>query len=168
MPAATLEATPLELTVGVADCQVSNRPGAVLTTYALGSCLGITCWDGASKVGGMLHSMLPNSKLHHQPNPKRAMFLDLGMVDLVSKVQQAGGNVRNLEWKVFGGAKVLQADEYFNIGTKNIEMFKELAAQFSLRVKVREVGGNLNRTIRFVLADGRVRLRMPGQQETWL
>jgi chemotaxis protein CheD len=162
------EPTATELIVGVADCQATNRAGAVVTTYALGSCLGVTCYDPVAKVGGLLHAMLANSRLHHQAAARKAMFLDTGMADLVSRVQQCGGNPRQFEFKVFGGARVLQADEYFNIGTRNVQAMREIAAQFSLRIRVWEVGGQVNRTIRLHLADGRVRLRMPGQQEGWL
>lgn len=167
MPATT-EAPPTEVVVGVADCQASNKSGAIITTYALGSCLGITAYDPVSKIGGMLHAMLPSIKTHHNKDPKKVMFVDAGMGELVAKVQQAGANPRSLEFKVFGGAKVLQADEYFNIGGKNIQMMKDIAAQYGLKIRVWEVAGNLNRTIKLHLADGRVRLRMPNQPETWL
>jgi chemotaxis protein CheD len=156
------------MVVGVADCQCSNKPGAIITTFALGSCLGITAYDPSSKVGGMLHAMLPTIAAHHGRDPNKVMFVDSGIRELVSGVQKLGANPRLLQFKVFGGAKVLQADAYFNIGGKNIQMMRDLAAQFGLRVVVWEVAGNVNRTIRLHLEDGRVRLRMPSQPETWL
>lgn len=167
MPA-TQEPPTAELIIGVADCQATQRAGAIITTFALGSCLGITCYDPVARVGGMLHAMLANSRQHPQSAGRKAMFLDTGIADLVSRVQQCGGNPRGFEFKVFGGARVLQADEYFNIGSRNIQTMREIAAQFGLRVRAWEVGGQVNRTIRLHLADGRVRLRMPGQQESWL
>lgn len=165
---AIIEAAQQEIVVGVADCQCSNRPGAVLTTYALGSCLGITAYDPGSKVGGLLHVMLPTIRNHHHKDARKVMFVDSGLGELVTGVQQLGANPRSLEFKVFGGAKVLQADEYFNIGGKNIQMMRDLTAQYSLRVRVWEVAGTVNRTIRLHLADGRVRLKMPSQPESWL
>ena len=51
------------LVVGVADMVVSNDPSAELVTYSLGSCLGITVYDPVKKVGGLLHLMLPESRI---------------------------------------------------------------------------------------------------------
>ena len=49
--------------VGVADMVVSNDSSAEIVTYSLGSCLGITIYDAVKKVGGLLHLMLPDSKI---------------------------------------------------------------------------------------------------------
>src|SRR5262245_51470130 len=51
------------LVVGVADMVVSNDAGSEIVTYSLGSCLGITVYDPAKKVGGLLHLMLPDSSI---------------------------------------------------------------------------------------------------------
>jgi chemotaxis protein CheD len=160
--------TPVEIVVGVADCQVCGRQNGIITTYALGSCLGITAYDPINRVGGMLHAMLPTIKSHQHRETKRAMFVDSGMSELVAQLQKLGISGRGLEFKVFGGARVLQADEFFNIGAKNIQMMRDIATQYNLRVRTWEVAGNLNRTIKLNLSDGRVRLRMPNQPEAWL
>ena len=53
----------MEIVVGVGDMKVSNDPEIVLATYSLGSCIGLTIFDPLSKVGGILHYMLPESKI---------------------------------------------------------------------------------------------------------
>ena len=35
----------------------------VLISYALGSCVGICLYDPVAKIGGMVHILLPDSKL---------------------------------------------------------------------------------------------------------
>ena len=52
--------------VGVGDMAVSNNPQMVLSTYALGSCVGIVAYDSVMKVGGLLHILLPDSTLSPQ------------------------------------------------------------------------------------------------------
>ena len=54
--------------VGVADMKIAQSPGDIIVTHALGSCLGITAHDPVANVGGMLHVMMPMSKL----NPEKA------------------------------------------------------------------------------------------------
>ena len=66
-----------KLVVGVGDMKVSGTKSEEIITYALGSCLGVTIHDPVVGVGGMLHVMLPNSKV----DPKKAeknpyMFVD--------------------------------------------------------------------------------------------
>jgi len=49
--------------VGVADMKVSDDSDSALITYSLGSCIGVAIYDPVSKVGGLLHYMLPESSL---------------------------------------------------------------------------------------------------------
>ena len=53
----------MKIIVGISDMKVSNKPDDVLITYSLGSCIGVVIWDPMVKVGGLLHYMLPDSRL---------------------------------------------------------------------------------------------------------
>ena len=52
--------------VGVGDMAVSNNVSTVLSTYALGSCVGIIAYDPGVKCGGILHLMLPEAAVSPQ------------------------------------------------------------------------------------------------------
>jgi len=54
--------------VGVADMKLSQNPGDVIVTHALGSCIGIAIHDPVACVAGILHFMLPLSDV----NPEKA------------------------------------------------------------------------------------------------
>jgi len=151
--------------VGVGDFKVSNSPDETIVTYALGSCLGITFFDSARCVGGLLHIMLPTSKDHHNVENRRAMFLDTGMEEIANHMAKLGGNISSMECKVFGGASVTNADGFFSIGRKNVLAMQELVRANGLRVNVWEVGGTNNRTIRLNMQTGQVFLKTPSQQE---
>lgn len=154
----------VDIVVGVGDCRVTSDLQAIISTYALGSCLGITVWDPVSRVGGMLHAMLPSAKVNTS-NGRRAMYVDTGMEDLINEVHQLGGVFNRLQLKVFGGAKVLQADQFFRIGDKNYEMLQSVVGEYGISPIVVEVGGSENRTIKFQLSSGRVKVRMPNKKE---
>ena len=153
--------------VSVADLRHTKAPNAVVSTLGLGSCLGITCYDPIRKIGGLLHAMLPDSQRHRPTNPVTAMYLDLGLPALIEGTVRLGADLRSLELKVFGGAQILQSNEYFSIGRQNIEMMKQLAARYRLRVVTWDIGGQSNRSIDLHLRDGAVLLRMPGKPEVW-
>jgi chemotaxis protein CheD len=154
--------------VSVADMRISNVPNAVISTLGLGSCLGVTCYDPARRVGGLLHTMLPDSQKHRAANPSVPMYLDLGLPELVDSVVKLGADIRRLEFKVFGGAQILQSNDYFSIGRQNIQMMQQLVDRFHLPIKAWDVGGQLNRSIEIYLDTGRVLVRMPSRPETWI
>jgi chemotaxis protein CheD len=153
--------------VSVADMRHSKAPNGVISTLGLGSCLGITCYDPVRKIGGLLHVMLPDSQKHRPANPVTAMYLDLGLPVLIEVAVRLGCDLRDLEYKVFGGAQILQSNEYFSIGRQNVEMMRQFAIRYRLNVRTWDVGGQCNRSIDLHLADGRVLLRMPGKGEAW-
>ncbi|MES2309010.1 MAG: chemotaxis protein CheD [Verrucomicrobiota bacterium] len=153
-----------EIIVGVGDLQVSNRADSIITTFALGSCIGVTLWDPARKVGGMLHAMLPDSKIHGKSTEKRAMFVDTGMQDFFQKLREMGASPEHCECKLFGGAQVMQADNFFKIGARNVAAYLQIAEQNGIRILCNETGGQFNRTIKIRLSDGLVAVKTPNQE----
>lgn len=153
------------LVVGVADMKGSKNPDAVIVTYALGSCLGITLHDPDKRIGGMVHVMLPDSKLHRGQQVRPAMFVDTGVPLLLNAVLEAGATRSALRCKVFGGAQLLSADQFFQIGAKNVDAFYKVSHELGLKVEVWDVSGRANRTIRLVNQTGEVHVRMPARPD---
>lgn len=156
------------MVIGVADCKWGQGENIVLTTYALGSCLGITFYDHHKKCGALLHAMLPQAKDGVRSPGREWMFLDTGVPLVLKQLKDKGVTETNLECKVFGGAQVLEADKFFCIGAKNINLFKEISSKYRLKVSVWETGGQVNRTIRLYLESGKVKLKTPSKGEEWL
>lgn len=151
------------LVVGVADLVASNDSTSDLVTYSLGSCLGITAYDPVIKVGGLLHIMLPDSKI----DPVKAtvspnMFVDTGMIQLLQHVGHLGAKLPRLVFKVAGGAQFMDEKRIFNIGDRNAAALKSFFAQHGLVLQSLDVGGKQSRTMRMELATGRVTIHSPG------
>ena len=51
--------------VGMADLKTAKAPDSLIT-LGLGSCIGLTLYDPALKLGGMVHYMLPDSTKQKQ------------------------------------------------------------------------------------------------------
>jgi chemotaxis protein CheD len=59
-----------QLKVGISDYKITKAPNQ-LVTLGLGSCIGIVIYNQDTKIGGLSHIMLPDSKLfNHQTNLK--------------------------------------------------------------------------------------------------
>lgn len=151
--------------VGVADLKVTDTPCAVITTYALGSCLGVTVFDPVLKAGGMLHALLPDASTSARVDAPAAMFVEDGIAQLLDEMTELGSLPDNREYKVFGGAQVLGASDFLSIGVRNVAMMKKLALLQRLNILRWDVGGQANRTIQLYLDNGDVAVRMPGRKD---
>ena len=155
-----------KLVVGVGGFVVSNDHSATLTTYSLGSCLGITIYDPVSRTGGLLHAMLPDSSI----NPEKAaaqpgMFVDSGIPALFRAAYELKADKHRIQICVAGGAQFLDQSGFFNIGQRNYTALRNLLAQHGLVLQAQQVGGLVSRTLHLQLATGEVRLRSSGHLE---
>src|SRR5271170_5389409 len=126
--------------VGISDCKVSADRDAVLTTYALGSCVAVAVHDPVSAVGGLLHYMLPEASLDRakaESNPY--MFADTGITGLLNKVCEGGANRRRLVVRIAGGAQVVSGHEVFQIGKRNYLAARKLLWKAGILVSAERV-----------------------------
>ncbi len=151
------------LVVGISDCKVSNDLDSVLVTYALGSCIAVVLYDPATKVGGLLHYMLPESSLDAQKaqqNP--CMFADTGIRALLHAVTASGGQPRRMVVRLAGGAQVLDSEGVFQIGKRNYLAARKILWKAGILISAEAVGGEVSRTIRLDLSTGQMWIREAG------
>jgi len=142
--------------VGVGEYQTASDPRDVLVTYSLGSCLGVSAYDPRARVGGLLHFMLPDSRI----NPEKALaqpalFGDTGLTVFLNELFELGASCKTLRLKLAGGSKVLKQGEFFDIGRRNLLMAKKLLWKNNLPVLAEVTGGEVGRTLRLRMEDGR-------------
>jgi chemotaxis protein CheD len=149
--------------VGVADMVASNDANADIITYSLGSCLGIAIYDPVKKVGGLLHIMLPDSKIDPVKGTNSPfMFVDTGVPRLFHSAYDLGADRSRLIVKVAGGAQLLDEKGVFNIGERNFIALKALFSLKGITMQAVEVGGVTSRTMRLDLSNGNVTIKSPG------
>lgn len=156
------------IVVGVGDMAVSNKENITLSTYALGSCIGLVVFDGVHKVGGLIHIMLPESRLSPEKaisNP--AMFADVGIPKFIKDLYGLGAMARNMRIFIGGGANVInQNDDLFKIGERNIAATKAMLRQHGLREHYSSIGGFSNRTIHLDMATAKLTIKRPEGTQT--
>jgi len=87
--------------VGVAEMKISDKPGDVIVTHALGSCLGIAAHDPQAEVGGIFHAMLPSFEVNPaKAKDKPMMFIDLGTPIFFKSLYKYGCQKERLVIKV--------------------------------------------------------------------
>jgi len=155
----------LSIVVGIADLVVSADPEETLVTHALGSCLGITIYDPVTRIGGLLHVMLPDSTIDPRKAEDRpAMFVDTGVPRLFRDGYALGAVKSRLIVKVAGGAttKGDPKDDYFRIGERNFVALRKLLWKNNVLIESYDVGGTHSRTLTISMATGEVIVQSNG------
>ena len=156
----------MKIIVGVSDMKVSNKPGDVVVTYSLGSCIGLVLYDPVARVGGILHYMLPESSLDKEKAANRPfMFADTGIPRIFKQAYQFDAIKKRMRISVFGGAQILDQKGFFNIGKRNHMALKKIFFKNNVLIDHEEVGGNVNRTVRLEIKTGDVYVKTSGAKE---
>ena len=141
--------------VGMADYKVGKAPD-VLISYGLGSCIGISLYDTVTKVGGLLHIMLPDSK-EARNTDNIAKFADTGIPALINDCVRRGANKHRMVAKIAGGAqmfKLQNASDLMKVGERNAAAAKEILKQNGIRIVGEDTGKDYGRTVQIDLATG--------------
>lgn len=156
----------MNIIVGVSDMKISNASDAVVVTYSLGSCIGVSIYDPVAQVGGILHYMLPDSsldKVKAQKNP--FMFADTGIPTLFKETYKLGAKKQRMKVIVAGGAQILDQKGFFNIGKRNHMALRKLFWKNNVMIDHEDVGGNVNRTVRLNIQTGETFIKISGRGE---
>lgn len=122
-------------------------------TTVLGSCVAVCIWDPLSGIGGMNHFLLPTFSGEGIASPR---FGNIAIKELLAQLAELGSQKHNLLAKIFGGACVLEAfrQRQHHLGTKNIEVARELLESESIPLVGHDVGGQRGRKLIFHTDDG--------------
>ena len=157
----------MNLVIGVSDAKTSSRSEDVLTTHALGSCIGVALYDPVAGAAGLLHFQLPTSTLDADRARERPfMFADTGMHLILKQMERLGADRKRLRIRLAGGAKILDDQGLFNIGRKNHVAIRKIFFDYGMFIEKESVGGTEPVTMHFHVNGGEVVLKRGGQLTT--
>lgn len=141
--------------VGMADYKVGRAPDTLIS-YGLGSCIGISLYDPQTKIGGLLHIMLPDSN-QSRANENRAKFADTGIPDMLNELVRMGAAKSRLVAKLAGGSQMFafaNASDIMRVGLRNASASKEILKKLSIPIVGEDTGGSYGRTVQIDLSTG--------------
>ena len=141
--------------VGMADYKVGRAPDTLIS-YGLGSCIGISLYDPQTKIGGLLHIMLPDSN-QSRANENRAKFADTGIPDMLNELIRMGAAKSRLVAKLAGGSQMFafaNASDIMRVGLRNASASKEILKKLSIPIVGEDTVGNYGRTVQIDLSTG--------------
>ncbi len=152
-------------TVGISEMKVSTEPGDVLVTYSLGSCVGLAVYDPVACIGGLIHCMLPLSKIDPaKAAATPAMFTDTGVPALLQEMLNRGASKRRLIAKVAGAAALMDEKGMFKIGERNFTVLRKILWKNDILIAAEETGGTIARTLYLYMDTGRTVIKSQGQE----
>ncbi len=152
--------------VGMADLNICVSPDGI-TTLGLGSCVGIAVRDPVTKIGGLAHIMLPDSK-EIKSNSNIPKFADTGIEELVKRVVAKGANRTRLVAKIAGGAQMFafqSSNSTMRVGDRNVEASLKKLKELNIPVLAQDTGANYGRTVIFYPENGNYVIRAVGRPE---
>ena len=123
--------------------------------------------DPRSRVVGMAHIALPESKIDTAKSVVMpAYFVDTGIPHLVDLMKKLGaGPPTEYIVKLVGGANVINANDYFQIGKRNITAIKKELWKLDMSIKSEDLEGNQSRTVSVEVKTGKVWISAPNGEK---
>jgi chemotaxis protein CheD len=139
-----------------------------LISTTLGSCVAACIRNRATGIGGMNHFLLPDSFEGSSQSWEQtlvsapARYGNVAMERLINVVLGNNARRKDLEIKVFGGAKVLRAN--IDIGERNSLFVKSYLRTEGLMIAAQDLGGTAPRKVIYDPVNGDVFVRKLGSR----
>ena len=153
--------------VGVGEYAASKDGDEIVKTLALGSCVAVIILDPQNRAVGLLHIALPDSEINKKrANERPGMFADTGIDRMLEEMKKCGFNGKGrLTVKLAGGASIMDPNNTFNIGKRNILAVRKCLWKYRLGAIAEDVGGSISRSVAVDVKTGRVTISSPGRGE---
>jgi len=129
----------------------------------LGSCVSITLWHPALRVGAMSHFLLPGGSAERKRNrnsphaDKPGMYGADAMDLLLAGLQAHGVPAVQCQGKIFGGGAMFpRSDKVRDIGLQNGDFARELLQKHGIQVVSESLFGEGHRQLIFTIRSGEV------------
>ncbi len=168
-PAATIREMKKIISVPIGEFRVSTAPN-ILITHNLGSCVGVVLYDIFSKIGGLAHISLPDSKsmAKENNNPK---FADIAISSMIGKIENMGAIHIYIIAKIAGGGNMFNLKDLpleMDVGAQNVLAVRKYLAREGIRIIADDTLGYHPRTMEFNLTTGKVTLKTKTKGEKYL
>ncbi len=146
------------IVIGIGEMAVSNSAEDVLKTFALGSCVALILLDPKTRIVGMAHVALPESRIDEDKAKKLpGYFADTGVENLLMLMKEKGSILHTgYIVKIAGGANVIGSKDHFQIGKRNVTAIKKILWDKNLPIGSEDIGGSNSRTVSIEMKTGQI------------
>jgi len=143
------------------DLVTTRRPMHLATL--LGSCVSVCLSNTFQRTAGMNHYMLPETAGRADPG----RYGNTSIRQLVETLFALDADPGHYRARVYGGGRVIgHLGALGDIGARNVELARQLLAEFRIPIAHQEVAGNQGRRIDFNTQTGVIECRLVGVSGT--
>lgn len=154
----------MRIDVHISDMKVSRKPGVILATHSLGSCLGLTIYDPVARVAGLIHCLLPKPMNKEKAELNPFMFVTTGVPAMIRSMYAQGAARERLVFKAAGCGRMLNVLNQFNTGERNQEALLQLLEFNDMSLAAGDLGGSNPKTVHMHVDTGLVLIRSRGKE----
>lgn len=150
--------------IGIGEYDATSAPGTGIRTYGLGSCVAVVIMDPATRCVAMDHVALPESSIcKDKAKLLPGHFADTAIPALLEAMKNVGvnGKPRSYIVKLAGGSNVMDPNNTFNIGKRNVLAIKKALWKYGMGAVAEDVGDKISRTVTVDVDTGTVRITSP-------
>ncbi|TFW22547.1 chemotaxis protein CheD [Duganella callida] len=165
------DAKPIDIFLMPGDYFVGDERYRVRTL--LGSCVSITLWHPALRIGAMSHFLLPGHgrRKNDRPADKPGMYGVDAMELMIEGMARHGVPLMQCQGKIFGGGAMFpRSEKVRDIGTQNGDCARSMLQQYGIHVVSESLYGEGHRQLIFTIRNGEVLSRQvppDSAQERW-
>lgn len=144
---------------------------SILVTLALGSSIAVCMYDGKARIGGLVHTLLPDKRRIGEARPSELKYVDTAICALYEAMKEAGAQTADIRVKLAGGARIFcfsRQDEQPDIGRENIICARKTLQELELTIVSEDTGENYGRSVHFTAADGRLEIETMNRSRYWI
>ena len=162
----------LRVSIGLGELGVTGAPVSEISSFGLGSCVAVAMYDRRARIGGLVHSFLPDgTETRHRPRARQSpcLFVNLGLEQLVEELRAAGATVPTLTaWIVGGADATCEPGELVGLGRENVAMAHSILAHLGVWVAAEDIGGHVVRSVHLRTQSGKLLVKAQGVMlEPW-
>lgn len=150
------------------ELHLARKPTRVTTV--LGSCVALTIFSPSFRMGGICHGMLPNCPVLPTEQEKRILtagcrdscfrYIDCSILYMLRAFDKVKVPRGDLQVKLFGGSDMFSGSSgQQTVGSKNLEVARELIRKEGLRLTASNLGGGTGRKLHFFTHTGEVLMK---------
>lgn len=138
-----------KIVLGMGAFEVSKDEAKEIKIFALGSCIGLAMFCRKTRIAGLCHVALPNSKTDSiKADSLPGYFANTAIDAMQQKMVALGCKPEDIYAKIAGGAKTkVELGNYFAIGQKNTIAVKAALVKKGIKLLAEDVGGEISRTV---------------------
>ena len=141
--------------IAAGQLKTGQAESVVYQAY-LGTCLGVALYDRSTKIGGMIHILLPEPPGFANPDFQEK-YAATGVPLLINQLTTLGAERKNIEASIAGGAlvgPVSRQDMNLDIGGRSLEITQTILKDNGIKILKSETGGFFTCTLELNMATG--------------